>query len=215
MPSQTSWSWGEVDGAAVAPTVLLSNLPTIGSADFTTQPLQHLFAATDYGAAQSLTGWNYGPKWGGFTAISRTTWSKYNSPSALKSGALLMVQFRAYAGDYDCNMFGHVSLYQVGDLLGSDIGNPNNCAFGDNSDYTAMSDELQFGGSRSNVLDQPPGPGTTIPPATSLMAITAWSSANHGSWASAYGDQNSQYMRVCGDESGGYNHSLVAFNYDL
>jgi hypothetical protein len=215
MTSQTSWSWGQVDGSAVSTTTLLSNLPTIGSVDFTTQPLQYLFGATDYAAAQSLTGWNYGPKWGGFTTISRTTWSKYNSSAALKSGALLMVQFRAYAGDYDCNMFGHVSLYQAGDLLGSDIGNPNNCGFGDNSNYTVMGDELQFGGSRSNVLDLPPGPGTTIPPATSLMAVTAWSSANHGSWPAAYGDQHSQYMRVCGDESGGYNHSVVAFNYDL
>jgi len=215
MTCQTSWCWGQVDGSAVSTTTLLSNLPTIGSLDFTTQPLQILLGSTDYAAAQSLTGWNYGPKWGGFTAISRTTWSKYDSPATLKSGGLLMAQFRSYAGDYDCNMFGHVSFYQVGDLLGSDIGNPNNCGFGDNSDYTVMGDELQFGGSRSNVFNRPPGPGTTIPPATSLMAITAWSSANHGPWPSAYGDQNSQYMRVCADESGGYNQSIVSLNYDL
>jgi len=216
MTCQTSWCWGQTYGTSTATASLMANKPTIGSTDFTTQPMQQLFGKTDYATAASLTGWNYGPKWAGYVAISRTTWSKYNSSSTLKSGGLLMFQERSYAGDYDCNMFGHLSFYQVGALLGSDMvsQNSDNCAFGDNSDYTVVGDELQFGGSRANVLDQPPGPGTTIPPATSLMAITAWSSANHGSWATAYGDQNSQYMRACGDESGGYSPA-VTFNYDL
>ena len=215
MTTQTSWSWGQVYGSPVITSALLSNNPNIGSTNFTTQPMQYLFGTTDYATAQSLTGWNYGAKWGGFAAISRTTWSSYNSSSTLKSGGHLMVQFRTYAGDYDCNMFGHVQFYQVGTLLGSDYQNSDNCSFGNNSDYSVMGDELQFAGSRSNVLGQLPGPGASIPPATSLMAITEWSSANHGSWPTPYGDQNSQYMRVCGDESGAYNHTMVAVNYDI
>jgi len=215
MTTQTSWSWGQVYGSPVITALVTSNNPNIGSTSFTTQPMQYLFGYTDYATAQSLTGWNYGPKWAGYGAISRTSWSSYNSSSTLKSGGHLMVQFRTYAGDYDCNMFGHVQYYQVGALLGSDYQNSDNCSFGDNSDYTVMGDELQFGGSRSNVLDTAPGPTTSIPPASSLMAITSWASANHGSWAPAYGDQNSQYMRVCGDESGGYNSSSVTILYDV
>jgi hypothetical protein len=210
------WNWGARPLQPYTTDSLLINNPNIGSVDFTTQPRQYLFSSTDWQLAESLAGWNYGPKWAGLLAISRTTWTSINTPSSAKQGAHLMVQFRAYAGDYDCNMFGHVQLWQVGPLLGSDIftTDSDNCGFGDNSDYTIVGDELQFGGSRSNILDQPPGPGRTVPPATSLMAIAAWSSANHGSWPAPYGDRNSQFMRVCGDESGGYS-SAVSFNYDL
>jgi hypothetical protein len=221
------WKWGSRPMSTYVNYLALVDSPNIGSVDFTTQPKQYCFCVTDWQNAANLSGWNYGSKWAGLLAISKTTWTSTATPAAAKQGSHLMVQFRTYAGDYDCNMIGHVQLWKVGALLGSDIltTNSDNCAFGDNSDYTVVGDQLQFGGTRTGyVLDQPPGTYpygvATVPPNTSLMTVTEWSSANAGSFGTLYGDQNSQYMRICGDERGGYNQvssrpPYVGFNYDL
>jgi hypothetical protein len=56
---------------------------------------------------------------------------------------------------------------------------------------------LQFGGSNANVLIDGNNANITTAALPTEAPITAWASANHGSWASSYGDQNSQYIRVC------------------
>jgi hypothetical protein len=53
---------------------------------------------------------------------------------------------------------------------------------------------MQFGGADSYANGNPEIPD--------VAPIIRWASANHGTWNSAYGDQNSRYMYACSDLSG-------------
>jgi hypothetical protein len=211
-----AFKWGQA-GAPYKAFLIMRNLPTIVSTDFTTQPMQYLFQPTDYLLSQSLTGWNYPKNYAGFMAISRDSWSTYNSSATTRAGTITVWQARTSMGSfgYDCYQSGQATIYRVGTLLGSDSQSPGACG-GDN---TIMGGSIELGGITNNylygILPSPwinvYGNGSTVAPMTPPVQ---WSSANHGSWSQQYGDQNSQYARMVVDETGAYT-SAATFNYCL
>jgi hypothetical protein len=209
-----AFRWGGA-GAPSKAYLLMRNLPTIVSTDFTTQPKQYLFQPTDYLLAGSLTGWSYPQNYAGFLAISRDSWSTYNSSATTRAGTITVWQARTSIASfgYDCYQSGQATIYRVGTLLGTDAQGPGGCG-GDN---TITGGSIQFGGISGNylqgILPSPwtnlYGNGNTVAPMTPPIQ---WSSANHGPWSPQYGDQNSQYARMVMDEAGAYTNAAT-FNY--
>lgn len=205
---------------AYFPQMVVQNQPTIGSTDYTTLPHQYAFSSTDYQTCQTLTGWPCPASYGQFAVVSREGWYDPNHTShGYQTDSLTAVQFRSMTNDYDCIENGQYSLHKVGELLNNDYAGPGLCT-SQNSDYTVIGNMMQFGGSNANVLNGYFAATSNATQYPTETPITEWSSANHGSWATAFGDQNSQYMRVVGDLRGAYNQNsslfgghYVTFNY--
>jgi hypothetical protein len=104
---------------------------------------------------------------------------------------------RTYYYEHDVPQNGALYLYRAGELLGPDNW-PIGQAQGPTTDQTSQGMMLQVGPDNSTVVGAQYVQGGYSP-------IIRWSSANHGSWASAYGDQNSNYMCATSDLSGVYS----------
>jgi hypothetical protein len=203
--TQTQNLWGQWGTSAVAAGwQLVQNDPRIGSSDFTVQPHQYLFQASSAATCATLTGWPCPANFRGDVAISRTGWSRYtDTQTAGPSDTFLYYGSRMYYYDHDTPQNGTMLLYKAGELLATDFNPPNDEYASDSSDQTTTGFMLQLGGSNATVALRNGLQGGYSP-------IIRWASANHGSWPSAYGDQNSNYMYACSDLSGVYT---VAANY--
>jgi len=202
--SKSLWSfWGTSAGPAAWD--LIQNDPRIVSSDFTVQPHQYLFQSTSAATCATLTGWTCPANFRADVVISRTGWSRYNdTATAGPSATYLYYGSRVFAGDHDAPQNGTMLVYKVGELLATDFNPPNDEYASNGSDQTAMGFMLQLGGSSRTLNINPSGTLGGYSP------IIRWASANHGSWPSAYGDQNSNYAYACSDLSGVYT---VASNY--
>ena len=197
--SQTKNLWGFWgSNSAALGWELLQNDPRIVPSDFTAQPRQYLFRATSAAACASLTGWPCPTLLRGDTVVSRTAWSRYNdTQTAGPSATYLQYMSRTYYYEHDVPQNGALYLYRAGELLGPDNW-PIGQAQGPTTDQTSQGMMLQVGPDNSTVVGAQYVQGGYSP-------IIRWSSANHGSWASAYGDQNSNYMCATSDLSGVYS----------
>jgi len=165
--------------------------PRIPRQDYTAQPLQHLFQATSYAAAVAL-GWPHPATTRHDAFISRTGWSNVTDS---------YVFFRAstFVGDHDDPQPGHLEFYKEGALLQND--QPGTMYPGDNpNNYAAGTDTVDILTGVGTLRGGPTGPA--------VSTIDAWSSANHGTWDTAYGDQNSNYACAHMDATGAYTTSM-------
>ena len=168
---------------------------------YTAQPLQYLFSATSYAACQTLFGGTcpYPQPMRGDAFISRTGWTT-------NTDSLLQVQARTYAGDHDNGQPGSLQLYKVGFLLANDTtitGSADADSVTGLFDPTKNDVAFEFGG--TNTINQSGLLGQTM-----TMGITRWASANHGSFPTAYGDQNSNYACATMDFGGVYTTTYNA-----
>ena len=194
IPSFSLWGGNAVQGNN-KPFSLFMNDPRIGTSNHTLLPHQYLFQRSSV-ASPSLTGWPVN-NCRGDAVVSRTGLST-------QTDTLLLYQSRCYWEDHDQPLNGELSVYKVGPLLGGD--EPNN-AFPDagttggasTNNNTVIGNLLQFGGAANF-----PRGNYSNPPTPGISPITMWASANHGSWATPYGDQNSQYAWVCSNLAGAY-----------
>jgi hypothetical protein len=209
-----NFPWGS-SYAPQNPSFLLHNQPIVGSSDFTVLPHQRLFQDSSQAACLTF-GWPCPVNYRESLAVSRSGfWSSANSANGSRSDTHVTFGSRTFCGlcfangggIYDFWEAGHWQVYQTGDLVASDwgpdlgSGGANSGAFGGSgTDYTSIGMAVQFGGTGSNIQ------------ADNQTPITMWGSQNHGSWDSASGDQNSNYMFLCSDLSNGYT---VAQNYNL
>jgi len=170
---------GNIDWLSVLPS------PNIVSADYTAQPLQYLFTAASHATCTALTGWLCPANSRGDIVYDHTSWSS-------QTGTDLFFSARTYVSSaHDWPDPGAVQLNKVGYLLandnmpiGEDNGVPDNGTGPMFGNSTWNYNDLAFGGAQSQIL--------------------RWASANHGSWATAYGDQHSNYMYAMADFSGYY-----------
>jgi hypothetical protein len=162
---------------------------------YTAQPLQYLFGATSFAACTSLFGtcpFNQALRADAF--ISRTGWSS-------NSDTLLLLQARGFAGDHDEPEPGSVQLYKAGFLLANDtfpVGASDNDPV-TNNQFDATKNDVAFEFQGKNTIKQ-----SLVPGQTETANIIRWASANHGTWPTAYGDQNSRFAYALIDLSGAY-----------
>jgi lysophospholipase L1-like esterase len=187
VPGFNMWGSNSINPAGRAGGLLVDD-PRIGTSPHTVMPHQYLFQANSPAVCASLTGGVCDATLRGDAVISRTGLTNTND-------TLLMYQSRSWWGDHDLPSNGELSIYKAGALLGADEASalPDAGISGSGqSDNSIHGNMLQFGGAGSA-----PGGNSWNPPQAGKSPITMWASANHGSWASQYGDQNSQYMFVC------------------
>lgn len=163
----------------------------IGSVDYRGMAHQYMFGATSAAQAHTLTGWTYPANFNGNAMISNTGFSN-------TSAAQLYFGARTYVQDHDQNEGGTVRLYQVGEILNTDIAPPGN-GF-DNQPIGGMVDTMpQFGGTDAP-LKNGIGGGFNDP---SITPITNWAGP------AGYGDPSSRYAYACADLSGAYTPASV------
>jgi hypothetical protein len=161
--------------------------PRYPSSDHTVQPTQYLFQATSNNLCVSLTARPCPNNMRGDMVISRTGWSN-------ETDTHVMFGARSFLRDHDLPQGGTVRVYKAGHLLNADGSNPG--ALYESDDSSNLDNLIQFGGTKSFVS----GP----PYAGSIAYIARWAGSNSGSWASAYGDQNSRYAYAMADLAGMY-----------
>lgn len=177
---------------------VLHSDPRIISSDYKVQPLQYVFKRSSSTTCATLTGWPCPKNFRGDSAVSRGPWTSLNS-TFMYFGA------RTFWGDHDTQENGTVRITATGELVMTDFYPLGGQAATGNPDETTMGDILQFGGSKSllnGIFTQSSAISGT---ATAAMTpITRWASSNHGSFDSAYGDQNSKSAYVCSELSPAY-----------
>lgn len=179
---------------------ILYNDPRIVGPDYTAQPPQQLFQANSSAVCASTTGWTCPTTMRGDAFISRGSWTSTSAPFVYYGS-------RAYRGvDHDFAAAGSLYVYQVGDLLASEYGDIgcdpdgySNDGCENQTDTTTSGMMLQIGGSSATVNQG--GNGGLL---YGSSPITAWSSANHGSWPTAYGDQSGQYAMATSNMAPAY-----------
>ena len=180
-----------VDSMALAETAVKID-PRVPSADYTVQPHQYLFTATSQATCAALTGWPCPATFRADAWISRTGWS---SPA----DTFLFYQARNFFGDHDVPQPGQIQLYKAGFLLATDSVYPGQAQdnIGANLDFSKCGSTIEFSGAntfnRGEYYNEISTGGTV-----------RWASANHGAWATAYGDQNSNYVYSLADLTGDY-----------
>jgi hypothetical protein len=172
-----------------------------GSVDYSSQPHQYLFAKTNQAQVMGLSGVGAPaslPSVNGLAFVSRTGWGNYGGSHTTDS--LLLHRVAGFAGDYD-NLGAETKVYKMGMLIGVD--SYVDAGVSANGDLSVVGSAVRFGDPDSPwnefKYDQyaaPDAPGGT--------ALLRWSSANHGSWPQAYGDQSSTYAHMCADSAGSY-----------
>lgn len=184
-----------VDYFAAAP--LLRIDPRQPSSDYTAQPHQRLFQESSYATCASLTNWPCPQTFRGDAVISRGgAWTD-------KTSTFLYFGNRAFYGDHDNPSPGMVTIYKVGELLARDHYPPWDSDSSGSPDDSAVAQSLRFGNAnhfKLGAFANPITPGIT--------PIVRWASGNHGSWDTAYGDQNSTYSYTCADLAGGYTVTI-------
>ena len=167
--------------------------PRITPSDYTVQPHQYLFSATNNTTCAALTGYACLPTDRGDVIYSRTGWSSASDTD-------LFFQGRSFIGDHDQVTPGNFQLYKAGYLLASDqfpigegVGVPGPDIL-DSSPGFAGAAWHGYGGDTNDAVSY----------------IARWASANHGAWATAYGDQNSNYVYALAEQKGSYT---VSFNH--
>jgi len=198
-PSSRYLNWWFNNVIAAAPSRSLANLyvnigswpaenmikfPTpITPSASTVQPTQYFFGTTGYSLCATLTAYACNPAVSATNFYSRTGWThNYDTH--------IMFESRTFSGSsHDVAAPWNMTVYKLGYLLGDDA---------QPTQFEAQTEDIvgfspQFG----------PSPSVTAPFATILPL--RWASANHGSWDTQYGDQNSEYMYAMEDGAGAYN----------
>jgi hypothetical protein len=172
--------------------------PRIVSSNYTAQPLQYAFQTNSSTRCASLTGWPCPPLFRGDAVVSRTSWRD-------RAATTMYYGSRTWWGDHDDPENGTLRIYKVGELVMTDFTPPGGQTAAGSPNQTSMGDMIQFGGVSSTV-------GGIYTQTAGITPITRWASGNHGTWDTAYGDQNSTYAYVCSELSGAYltpmNHAL-------
>lgn len=171
----------------------------VASTSYKSQPAQYLFQATSQPAETTNFGSVWPSQWRTDSFISRT--AGWNSASDTH----LFLYYGTYVNDHGTVQPAMSQLYKTGFLLASDL-MPPGAEYGPPTQYPQdsllhVSDAYTFApfyfesgtSSYANYSD-----------------IANWSSANSGSWPTAYGDQNSRYACAMGDLSKAYT---VTLNY--
>ena len=187
--------WGA--GWDTGPEFALFYDPRIPGTSYQNQPLQYELALTNQPQTTGLTGAGFPENVAGTQGlgmVSRTCWNNYGGSGA--NCTVVFGRFAAFAGEHD-QAGPQVSIFKRGLLVDLDGG-----ALTDNQDQTTTGSAVQFGGIQGELNEFNSG----LPTASNVSTVTplAWASANHGSWAAQYGDQNSTYAHQCVDAAGMY-----------
>jgi hypothetical protein len=186
-----------VDSMAFAP--LLHIDPRQPTSDYTVQPHQYLFQASSYATCAALTGWPCPQTFRGDAVISRGgSWTD-------KTSSFLYLGARAWYDDHDNPSNGMVTIYQVGELMTRDAYPTWDSSSQGTPDDSIVGMSPRFGDAyhfKGGIFNSQPG----------ITPITRWASGNHGTWDTAYGDQNSTYVYTCTDLAGAYD---IAINHAL
>lgn len=184
---------------------VLHNAPTIVSTDYRVQPPNYAFIQTSQPTCVALTGGACPVKFHQDAVISRgnTSGETYKGWSN-QADTFVYHGSRSAMSDYYGPGETTLGIYKTGWLLYDDVSTPGQVPTGydmsiigdtpcigacpvTRTNYTTANSESVYGGT----------PG--------MIPITAWSSANHGSWPTSYGDQNGNYACDMSDISGLYN----------
>jgi len=114
------------------------------------------------------------------------------------------------AGDYDGWDNGNLSVYKVGYLLGNDNNFPNGGSYPGYCGNDAHGQMYQFaGGCPLNAGVESGYPSFLSP--TNWSPLVRWWQGNAGSLGPEFGDQNSQAMIACSDQSAVYTITFTGF----
>jgi hypothetical protein len=192
--------WGSNLSYGMALTFLYQD-PRVADIPYTNQPLQWGPNPSYTPPTTAATGWPH--LFQGDAAISRTCWE-------CSSGTLVLFDNATFTDDcgvYDSPRFGNLSAWKGGAvLLGGDQNPSNNfwCA-----DPSVTGDTFQFKG--------PTGSGNFligVQPTIGITPITAWASANAGTYGTQFGDSQSRYAAACGNEAPGYDTAGLNITLD-
>ena len=145
--------------------------------NYTSQPLQYAFITTSGAACATFYGGTcpYDVTQRGDAIISRTGW-------ASQSDSWLFVRNSAFIGDHDNPQPNMIQFVKKGFLLAPDELPIGNGDVGGYQNWRNVGQAIDLGQNLAYPL---------LP-----ASITNWASANHGSWSTNYGDQNSAFAAV-------------------
>jgi len=180
------------------PTLMIRNDPRIPSISYTSLPTQYAFLKSSQPAVEALGGWGaaYGAQFGGFSYLSRTSWTD-------RTSGLAFFGARSWSDDHDQPWNGTLQYFKVGGLIGWDgwYGLSNQ-----GEDMTQRGDMVRFANNSRNVQ---PGPLSSNPLNHGDTPITKWASANKGSNDYQFGDSLSRYVAACADLRGVYTIAIT------
>lgn len=180
-------------------------------------PFQYEFHQTNYSDCVSIFGAGscQGQNFRGDQVYSTTGWIGI-SQSGSFAQTWLNASFRGYLNGHDLHEGGMVRVAKANEEMLFPDSNPPGTTNNDSADWTVNGDVTAVGPNGANLHDGDCGdnPGCAINP--SMSKIIGYWSQNHGSFATEYGDANSNAMLVVGDNTGsfksaaGVNNAIVA-----
>jgi hypothetical protein len=207
--------WGE-NGMTqeVAALQVLHNSPTIVSTEYRTQPPQYAFIQTSQPTCASLTGWPCPVKFHQDAVISRgnTSGETYRGWSN-QADTLVYHGSRSALSDYYGPGETTLGIYKNQWLLYDDVSTPGQVPTG--YDLSIIGDTPCIGACPVGFSHYTQRNNESVYGRTpAMMPIYAWSSGNHGSWPTSYGDQNGNYACDMSDISGLYDQLALGITID-
>ncbi len=196
-PSQSAGGWGRTENYLQALAVL-HNDPRVTASPSLPFPAQYGFFPNSSPTMTADTGWSSVYN-GGNAVISRG--KPFGSDGSL---ALFDASTNTGANAYDNPRVGELCVWYDGPLLCTDS-NPSGDASGDPS---IIGDIFQFNAAAGyNAFVTGIAPNSIGP-----TPITAWASANAGSYGPQFGDQASRYAYACASTLPNYNQTYLSLS---